>query len=149
MSEDRPTVPTTLLIVDDEEPFLDAMKRRLSKRRFSVITAMSGQEALDKLSKHPDLDVVVLDIIMPGMDGIQTLKEIKKRFPTVQVVLLSGHGSFESALEGMRFGALDHLTKPCDLEVLTAKIEEARARRLRQKTEKWAQTAADRQNETD
>ncbi|MBI5251301.1 MAG: response regulator [Desulfomonile tiedjei] len=131
MTEGRRTALTTLLIVDDEEPFLQVMKRRLSKRRFRVITAQSGQQALRALSEHPEVDVVVLDIKMAGMDGIQTLKEIKKRCPAVEVVLLSGHASFESALEGMRSGAFDHLMKPCDLEELSAKIEEARARKLR------------------
>ena len=131
MTKDRLMVPTTLLIVDDAKPFLDVMKRRLSKRLFSVMTAQSGQEALEILSENPDIEVVVLDIKMPGMNGIQTLKEIKRRCPSVEVVLLSGHASFESALEGMRLGAFDHLTKPCDLEELAAKIEQARTRKLR------------------
>ena len=74
---------------------------------------------------------MITDIKMPGMNGIQTLKEIKRRCPSVEVVLLSGHASFESALEGMRLGAFDHLTKPCDLEELAAKIEQARTRKLR------------------
>ncbi len=131
MTKKKLIVPTTLLIVDDAKPFLEVMKRRLSKRLFCVMTALSGHEALEILSKNPDIEVVVLDLKMPGMDGIQTLKEIKRRWPSVEVVLLSGHASFESALEGMRSGAFDHLTKPCDLEELAAKIEQARTRKVR------------------
>lgn len=124
-----------ILLVDDEEAFVTAMARRLARRHVSATNAYSGDEALKKLEEDPEIDVVVLDVKMPGMDGIETLREIKRLFPTVEVILLTGHATFDSAMEGMKLGAFDYLMKPCDIEEVLAKANEAaaRTRRLKQK----------------
>jgi DNA-binding NtrC family response regulator len=114
-----------VLLVDDEAPFVEALAKRLSKRELTVVTAFSGTEALEKLEQDPNIHVVILDVKMPGMDGIETLRAIKGRYPLVEVVMLTGHATVESAIEGMRMGALDYLMKPCDMEILMAKVEEA------------------------
>ncbi len=114
-----------VLLVDDEVPFVETMTKRLTKRNLRVIMAFSGQEALEKLDKNRNLDVIILDVKMPGMDGIQTLGEIKKVHPLVEIIMLTGHATVESAIDGMRAGAYDYLMKPCDLEQLMLKVEEA------------------------
>ncbi|WP_031388339.1 response regulator [Desulfonatronum thiodismutans] len=114
-----------ILLVDDEVPFVDTMVKRLSKRDFEIFTAYSGQEALDQLDKHHDIDIAVLDVKMPGMDGIATLKEIKNRFPLVEVIMLTGHGTVESAIDGMKLGAFDYLMKPAEIDDLVEKVKKA------------------------
>lgn len=114
-----------LMLVDDEIPFVEAMEKRLKKRNYIVITANEGQEALDLLENNKNIDVIILDVKMPGLDGIETLKEIKKRIPLAEVIMLTGHATVETAIDGMKFGAYDYLMKPCDIEQLLAKIEEA------------------------
>ena len=114
-----------VLLVDDEVPFVETMTKRLTKRNLRVIMAFSGQEALEKLDKNRHLDVVILDVKMPGIDGIETLARIKKAFPITEVIMLTGHATVESAIEGMKSGAFDYLMKPCDLELLMVKVEEA------------------------
>ena len=112
------------LIVDDEEEFLATVMKRLKKRNVNVKGAKSGEEALQILEQQP-VDVIVLDVRMPGMDGIQTLREIKKRFPLVEVVMLTGHASMEVAIEGMELGAFDYLMKPADIDELLYKLQDA------------------------
>jgi DNA-binding NtrC family response regulator len=131
MNGDRPAEPAKLLLVDDDEAFLAVMQRRLAKRGFDVVTAGSGEEALAKMSRHSDVDVVVLDMKMPEMNGIETLKEIKRLYPAIEVILLTGYASFQTTIKAMTYGAFDYLTKPCDLEELAAKVREARVRKLR------------------
>jgi DNA-binding NtrC family response regulator len=114
-----------VLLVDDEVPFVETMTKRLQKRDLNVNTAFSGQEALEVLDKNRNTDVVILDVKMPGMDGIEALGEIKKSFPLTEVVMLTGHGTIESAIEGMKKGAYDYLLKPCDIDQLMLKVEEA------------------------
>ena len=114
-----------VLLVDDEVPFVETMTKRLKKRDLVVNTAYSGQEALDILDKHRNTDVVILDVKMPGMDGIETLEKMKKSYPLTEVVMLTGHATVESAIEGMKKGAYDYLMKPCDIEQLMQKVEEA------------------------
>ena len=114
-----------VLLVDDEVPFVETMTKRLTKRNLRVIMAFNGQEALEKLDKNRNLDVVILDVKMPGMDGIETLGKIKKSYPLTEVIMLTGHATVESAIEGMKSGAFDYLMKPCDLELLMVKVEEA------------------------
>jgi len=114
-----------VMLVDDEEPFVETMTKRLNKRDLKVISAYSGQEALETLSKNRNVDVVLLDVKMPGMDGIETLAEIKKVYPLVEVIMLTAHATVESAIEGMKQGAYDYLMKPCDIELLIEKVEEA------------------------
>ena len=117
------TTKIKVLMVDDEAQFRATTERILTRRGFQTIMAASGEEALKKLDKNPD--VVVLDIKMPGMDGHETLHEIKKRRPQLPVIMLTGHGALPSALEARDKGAFDYLTKPCDIDTLAAKINEA------------------------
>ena len=114
-----------VMLVDDEIPFVETMTKRLEKRKLNIISAFNGQEALDKLAKNRNVDVVVLDVKMPGIDGIETLKAMKKSFPLIEVVMLTGHATIETAIEGMKQGAYDYLMKPCDIEQLMTKVKEA------------------------
>ncbi len=121
-----------ILLVDDESPFVEALSKRLTMRELQVSIALSGPEALEKLEQNPSIDVVVLDVKMPGMDGIETLKAIKARYPLIEVIMLTGHATVESAIDGMKDGALDYLMKPCDLDVLMAKVREAKNKKAAQ-----------------
>ena len=118
-----------VLLVDDEVPFVEAMSRRLKKRGISIVTSFSGTEALDVLEKDRSVEVTILDVKMPGMDGIETLGEIRKRFPLVEVIMLTGHATVETGIEGMKLGAFDYLMKPCDMDVLMDKLKEAVAKK--------------------
>jgi DNA-binding NtrC family response regulator len=124
-----------IMLVDDEVTFVETMAKRLEARNFEIITAFSAEECLEKLKKNQNLDVIVLDIQMPGMDGIEALKAIKKRAPLTEVIMLTGHATIESGINGMKLGAYDFLMKPCDIEELVLKIGEA-ARKKRQQEEK-------------
>jgi len=119
-----------IMLVDDEERFLSTTKKLLVKKGYDVLTAMSGMEALETL-KSKTIHVVILDVKMPGMDGIDTLKVIKKEFPLVEVIMLTGHGTMESAVEGLKSGATDFLSKPADIDDLIDKAEEAFEKRQR------------------
>jgi len=121
-------IPAKVLLVDDEEDFVEMLSLRLKELGEKVSVAYSGREGLDTL-ENTHIDVVILDIKMPGMDGIQTLREIKKRFPLVEVIMLTGHGSTETAVEGMKLGAFDYLLKPADFSDLSTKLEGARKRK--------------------
>lgn len=121
-------IPTRVLLVDDEKDFVEMLSLRLQEAGEKVSAAYSGKECLETL-EAAQIDVVVLDIKMPGMDGIETMREIKKRFPLVEVILLTGHGSTETAVEGMKLGAFDYLMKPADFDDLTAKLQAARKRK--------------------
>ncbi|MBW1803249.1 MAG: response regulator [Deltaproteobacteria bacterium] len=118
-----------VMLVDDEVAFLETMTKRLDKRDIRVITATSGKEALETLSGNRNLDVVILDVKMPGLDGIETLKEMKKDYPLTEVIMLTGHGTIESAVEGMKLGAFDYLMKPCGIEDLLEKVTLAAKKR--------------------
>lgn len=114
-----------VLIVDDEEDFLNTLLNRLKKRGIDVAGSPSGEQALE-LIKERIFDMVILDIKMPGgMDGIETLREIKKLRPETEVLLLTGHGSVETSVEGMKEGAFDYLLKPVKLEKLLEKMAKA------------------------
>ena len=116
-----------VMLVDDEVGFLDAMQRRLSKRGIDVVTASGGQEALDLLEESGTrVEVIVLDVKMPGIDGLETLRRIKQSHPVKEVIMLTGHGTVDSAIEGMKLGAFDYLIKPCDVDVLIFKIKAAK-----------------------
>ncbi|MBW1931366.1 MAG: response regulator [Deltaproteobacteria bacterium] len=117
-----------ILLVDDEVTFTENMAKLLNARGYRVITANSGDEAIRMLEKE-NFDVVVLDLKMPGMDGITTLKEIKKLDLFTETLILTGHGSINSALEAVKLGAYDYLTKPCEIDELVAKIEGAWAKK--------------------
>jgi DNA-binding NtrC family response regulator len=118
-----------VLLVDDEAPFVETMTKRLTKRKLEVATAFNGSQALEALEANPKVEVVILDVKMPGMDGVETLKEIKKRHPLVEVIMLTGHATVETAIDGMKLGALDYLMKPCEMDLLMAKVQEAAARK--------------------
>ncbi|UCG07977.1 MAG: response regulator [Desulfobacterales bacterium] len=118
-----------LMLVDDEERFLSTTKKLLERKGQVVLTAASGAEALQIL-KQKNIHVVILDVKMPGMDGIQTLKEIKRQFPLVEVIMLTGHATVESAIDGLKSGATDYLMKPTGIEELLEKTEEAYEKRL-------------------
>ncbi|MBI5594144.1 MAG: response regulator [Deltaproteobacteria bacterium] len=120
---------TVVLLVDDEIPFVETMTKRLSKRDLTIVSAHSGPEALTKLDKEDHMDVVILDVKMPGMDGIEALKEIKKAHPLTEVIMLTGHATIETGIEGMKLGAFDYLMKPCDIDMLLQKVQEAKAKK--------------------
>jgi DNA-binding NtrC family response regulator len=120
--------PSRILLVDDEKDFVEMLTLRLQEIGEEVVQAYSGQESLEKL-KETEIDVVILDIKMPGMDGIETLQEIKKRYPLVEVIMLTGHGTIETAVQGMKLGAYDFLIKPADFDELTSKLNKAKERK--------------------
>jgi DNA-binding NtrC family response regulator len=120
----------TIMLVDDEERFVSTTKKLLSRKGIDLLTALSGIEALEKLSSQI-IHVVILDVKMPGMDGMATLREIKRRFPLVEVIMLTGHATVESAVDGLKSGATDYLMKPANIEELLEKAEEAFERRKR------------------
>jgi DNA-binding NtrC family response regulator len=113
-----------ILLVDDEEIFTRNMAKLLTTRGYKVTAVNSGDAAIRALEANP-VDVIVLDLKMPGLDGISTLKEIQKLGLFTQTLMLTGHGSIDSALEAMKLGAYDYLTKPCEIDELVAKIEGA------------------------
>jgi len=113
-----------VLLVDDELEFLETLVKRLTKRGLNISTAKSGEDAL-KIVGGKGIDVTVLDVRMPGMDGIQTLREIKKIDPLMEVIMLTGHASVEVAIEGMELGAFDYLMKPADIDELFYKLQDA------------------------
>ena len=120
----------TIMLVDDEERFLSTTKKLLSKKGIDLMTALSGGEALEKLNTH-SVHVVILDVKMPGMDGMATLREIKRQYPLTEVIMLTGHATVESAVEGLKSGATDYLMKPTEIEELLEKAEEAFEKRKR------------------
>lgn len=134
-----------LLLVDDEDHFRDALCRRLKKRGFSVATASDGPSALDMLAKQP-IDVVVTDVKMPGMDGIELLGQIKDLHPKIEVILLTGHAALDDGVAGIKAGAFDYLTKPIELEQLVGKIHHAHDKIIRE-DEKAREAAFRRQME--
>ena len=113
-----------VLLVDDETIFTKNMSKLLKNRGYTVTSANSGDAAIRELEQNP-VDVIVLDLKMPGMDGITTLKEIMKLGLFTETLILTGHGSIDSALEAMKLGAHDYLTKPCEIDELVTKIESA------------------------
>ncbi len=114
-----------VLLVDDEEQFVINMARILKVRGFDMSTAFSGYEAVEAIKYGGGFDVVVLDVKMPGMDGIATLEEIKKWAPDTEVIMLTGHATLSSGTRAMRKGAYDYLMKPCEIEDLVEKLKEA------------------------
>ena len=113
-----------VLFIDDEFVFLDVLLKRLKKRGIKTIAANSGDSGLSVLYLN-QVDVVVLDVCMPGMDGLETLKKIKETWPLIEVILLTGHACVEAARQGMDEGAFDYLMKPVEINELVYKIEDA------------------------
>ena len=121
-----------VLIVDDEVDFLETIVKRLRARDIEASGVESGYLALEALDSSPP-DVVILDVRMPGMDGIETLREIKKKKPLTEVIMLTGHASVETGIQGMQLGAFDYLMKPIALDELLEKVRQSYARKLVQK----------------
>ena len=119
-----------MMLVDDEERFLETTKKLLARKGYEVLTATSGSEALEKLMKE-NVHVVILDVKMPGMDGVATLKAIKSRYPLVEVIMLTGHATVESAEDGLKSGATDYLMKPADINELIYSILVRQFRQIR------------------
>jgi DNA-binding NtrC family response regulator len=117
-----------ILLVDDEKEYVETLAERLRTRGFHVTEAFSGDEALEKLKAY-NFDVTILDVKMPGMSGIDALDEIKKLKPLTEILMLTGHGTIETAIEGMKKGAYDYLLKPCKMDLLLEKINGAYERK--------------------
>lgn len=118
-----------VLIVDDEQDFLETIVKRLKARAIDVTGVESGYQALEVISER-DFDVVILDVKMPGIDGIETLREMKKKKPLLEVIMLTGHASVESGIQGMQLGAFDYVMKPVALDELLEKVRQAYERKL-------------------
>jgi len=119
-------MPIHVLVIDDEEDFLNSLVMRIELRGFNVHGVLSGAEAIEFLVANPgEVDVVLLDIKMPGMDGIETLRQIRSRFPETQVIVVTGHASQEFSRLGRELGAFDYLIKPIRLEVILERIDAA------------------------
>jgi CheY-like chemotaxis protein/CBS domain-containing protein len=116
-----------VLLVDDEEQFVLNLGKLLESRGFKMSTAFDGFQAVDAVQNTEGFDVIVMDVKMPGMDGINALKRIKQLAPATEVIMLTGHATLKSGIQAIREGAFDYLMKPCDIEDLTAKIQEAYA----------------------
>ena len=113
-----------VLLVDDEEEFVSALSERLRLRGIEADSALNGEEALARLVEK-EFEVVILDVMMPGLGGLEVLRQIKTTHPNTQVILLTGHGSTREGIEGMRLGAFDYLIKPVDIEEMLEKMKEA------------------------
>jgi DNA-binding NtrC family response regulator len=122
----------SVLLVDDEVGFVEPLAKRLTLRQFDVHQAYDADTAMKVLAENPAVDVVVLDVRMPGTDGLTTIKGIKRRHPLVEVILLTGHASLETSVEGMALGAFDYLLKPVRLDELVYKIEDAHRKKTLQ-----------------
>ena len=121
----------SVLLVDDEEEFLETLVKRLRKRKLTVSGVKSGEEAIEFLKKEA-VDIVVLDVKMPGMGGLASLNEIKTNWPLVEVIMLTGHANMEAAIEGMELGAFDYLMKPMDIDELLYKLQDAYKKKMLQ-----------------
>jgi len=113
-----------VLLVDDEEEFVSALSERLMLRGIEVDSALNGEEALARMEEK-EFEVVILDVMMPGLSGLEVLRQIKSTHPNTQVILLTGHGATREGMEGMRLGAFDYLIKPVDIEEMLEKMKEA------------------------
>jgi DNA-binding NtrC family response regulator len=122
-------IKPNVLLVDDEKKFLDVLSQRLGTRGVDAETATSGEDALVKM-KNRSFDVIILDVMMPGMGGIETLKRIRKENPEVQIIMLTGQGTIDKAVEAMKEGAIEFLEKPADIDTLMDKIAKARDRKI-------------------
>lgn len=125
------TTKSIIMIVDDEKDFVEMLGLRLKEKGENVMAAYNGNECLKAL-ETTDVDVIILDVKMPGMNGIDTLREIKKRQPLVEVIMLTGHGTIQTAIDGMKIGAFDFLLKPADFDELLDKVTSARQRKKEQ-----------------
>jgi DNA-binding NtrC family response regulator len=121
--------PIHILLIDDEDNFLEALSKRLTHRGYTVDCASSGVAGLRLLEEIEGIDVVLLDVRMPGLDGLETLQRIKKKRPLVETIMLTAHATVAAAVEALRVGAWDYLMKPCDLDELALKVDAAAGRK--------------------
>ena len=121
----------SVLLVDDEKDFVETLAERLETRGFKVSKAFSGEECLETIRKD-HIDVVLLDVLMPGKDGIETLREIKQTNPLIEIMMLTGHATIDTAIKGLKLGAYDYLNKPTETKDLVEKILRAYARKSEQ-----------------
>ncbi len=117
--------PIPILVVDDERDFTEILAQRLGKRGYAVKTALDGATALKVLESDRSIEIVVLDIAMPGMNGIDTLKAMKNGNPLLEIIMLTGQATVDTAVEAIKQGAFNYLSKPCEIDDLSAFIEEA------------------------
>ena len=122
-------IKSKVLLVDDEEKFLNVLSQRLGTRGIDADTATSGEDALVKI-KNKQFDAIVLDVMMPGIGGIETLKRIRKQYPELQIIMLTGKGTIDKAVETMKEGAIEFLEKPADIDKLMDKIGEAKKKKF-------------------
>ncbi len=122
----------SVLLVDDEVGFVESLAKRLAIRQFEVSKAFDAETALEILAGNPKIDVVLLDVKMPGTDGLAAIKTIKRRHPLVEVILLSGYANLETSVGGMALGAFDYLLKPVRIDELVYKVEDAHHRKTLQ-----------------
>jgi DNA-binding NtrC family response regulator len=118
-----------VLLVDDEQEFTEVLSERMRSRGLEVVTADSGPSALEK-AEHESFDAIILDIKMPGMDGIETLRRLRKINPNLQVIMLTGQATVKAGIEATRLGALDFLEKPADLKQLLEKVDQAKTNKM-------------------
>lgn len=118
-----------VLLVDDEEDFTEALSKRLEARNLKVRTVNSGEDAVHMVDEQ-SFDVIILDLAMPGMDGLETLQRIKANHPDAEIIMLTGHASVKSSVEAMKIGAEDLMEKPVDMTALMTKIEELHEKRV-------------------
>lgn len=118
-----------VLLVDDEVDFIEGLSQRLEVRGLKVTTATGGEEAV-RIVDRQEFDAIILDLAMPGMDGLETLKRIRAHHPDAEIIMLTGHGSIKSGIEAIKLGAEDFLEKPVDIKSLLQKISEAKAKRV-------------------
>lgn len=137
----------SVLLVDDEVGFVESLAKRLTIRQFEVHQAFDAETALRILTENPDIDVVLLDVKMPGTDGLTAIKTIKRRHPLVEVILLSGHANLETSVGGMALGAFDYLLKPVRIDELVYKVEDAHHRKTLQEDKIRALSGETRSNE--
>ena len=121
--------PTNVLVVDDEKALVQMIVETLKEVNFSCLWGIQRRKSALKCCSNKNIDVIILDIKMPGMDGMETLLEVKKRFPLVEVIMLTGHGTIETSVEGMKMGAFDYILKPADFDELVLKISAARKKK--------------------
>lgn len=129
-----------ILLVDDEHDFLELLAARLTNRDMEVSTAASGEEAVN-ISQKERFDIIVIDLAMPGIDGIETIKQIKAHRPNAEVIMLSGHANIKSSVEAIKVGAEDFLEKPVDMNILLQKIEAAQKRSMENYHKQFQQEA--------
>jgi DNA-binding NtrC family response regulator len=127
----RTVVKIRVLLVDDEEEFVETLAERLEVRDLDVATALSGADALLRIEEE-EIDLVILDLQMPGVDGLEVLRQIKEARPLIEVIMLTGHATVQTAIEGMKLGAFDFLVKPTEMEELVEKINQAFSRKAEQ-----------------